>query len=229
LRINKKKAISVLSGGLDSTVATSIYKDSHDIHGITFNYGQKSLKQEINSSEKICEKLGVKHEIIDLPWLSKLGSSALTTDDELPKISIKDLNNQEICEDSADKVWVPGRNLVFTAIALSYAEAINTEIIIVGWDKEEANTFPDNSKEFLESFNKTIAIGSKKSVEIKAPLIDLNKEEIVKLGNKINAPLELSYSCYNDKEKHCGICESCLRRKLAFIKSGIKDPSKYLE
>ncbi|MDR1819270.1 MAG: 7-cyano-7-deazaguanine synthase QueC [Methanobrevibacter sp.] len=223
-----KKAVSVLSGGLDSTVATSYYKDKYNIHAITFNYGQKA-KQEINASKKICKKLGFSHEIIDLFWLSKIGSSALTTENELPKISIKDINNQEICEKSADKVWVPGRNVVFTAIALSFAESLGAKVIIVGWDKEEANTFPDNSKEFLESFNKTIAIGSKKSVEIKAPLIDLNKKEIVKLGNSINAPMELSYSCYDSKEKHCGICESCLRRKSAFIKSGIKDPSTYLE
>jgi len=223
-----KKAISVLSGGLDSTVATSYYKDKYNIYAITFSYGQKA-KHEIYASKEICKKLGINHEIIDLSWLSKLGSSALTTENELPKISIEDINNQEICEESADKVWVPGRNVVFTAIALSFAESLGAKAIIVGWDKEEANTFPDNSREFLESFNKTIAIGSKKSVEIKAPLIDLNKEEIVKLGNSINAPMELSYSCYDNKEKHCGICESCLRRKSAFMKSGIKDPSNYLE
>jgi 7-cyano-7-deazaguanine synthase len=225
----KKKAISVLSGGLDSTIATSFYKDEYEIHGITFNYGQKSLKNEINASKKISEKLGLKHTVIGLPWLSDLGASALTTEDELPKISINDLGNQEICEGSADKVWVPGRNIVFTSIAISFAEAENAEAIIVGWDKEEANTFPDNSKNFLKSFNKTINIGSKNFVEIKAPLIDLNKDEIVKLGYKISSPIELSYSCYSNKERHCGICESCLRRKSGFMRSGIQDPTEYME
>ncbi|MDR2830958.1 MAG: 7-cyano-7-deazaguanine synthase QueC [Methanobrevibacter sp.] len=229
LQTKQKKAVSVLSGGLDSLVATSFYKDEYQIHAITFNYGQKSLKNEINASKKICKKLKLKHTFIDLQWLSKLGSSALTTENELPKISINDLCNQEICEDSADKVWVPGRNIVFTSIALSFAESENAEAIIVGWDKEEANTFPDNSKKFLESFNNTIAIGSKKSVEIKSPLIDLNKDEIVKLGYKINVPMELSYSCYSNKEKHCGICESCLRRKSGFMRSGIQDPTEYLK
>jgi 7-cyano-7-deazaguanine synthase len=224
----KKKAISVLSGGLDSTVATSFYKDDYDIYALTFNYGQKSLNNEIHASKEICGFLGFEHLVVDLPWLSSLGSSALTSENELPIISIDELNNENICEDSADKVWVPGRNVVFTAVALSFAEAKNTEAIIVGWDKEEANTFPDNSKEFLESFNETIAIGSKKSIKIEAPLIELNKDEIVKLGNDINAPIELSYSCYDNNEKHCGICESCLRRKSGFIKSGIKDPTKYL-
>jgi 7-cyano-7-deazaguanine synthase len=224
----KKKAITVLSGGLDSTVATSFYKDEYDIYALTFNYGQKSLKNELLASKEICGFLGIEQSVIDLLWLSNLGTSALTSENELPIISIDELDDKKVCEDSADKVWVPGRNVVFTAIALSFAEAKDAEAIIVGWDKEEANTFPDNSKEFLESFNKTIAIGSKKSIRIEAPLIDLNKDEIVKLGSEINAPFELSYSCYDNNEKHCGICESCLRRKAGFIKSGIKDPTEYL-
>jgi 7-cyano-7-deazaguanine synthase len=224
-----KKAIAVLSGGLDSTVATSVYKDDYEIHSVTFDYGQKSVKQELHSSKKICEKLGIKHTIVSLPWLSKLGGSALTTDDDLPYINMNELDNKEICEDSANKVWVPGRNVVFTAIAMAFAESLNAEIIIVGWDKEEANTFPDNSKEFLESFNNLIAIGSKKNVEIKAPVIDMNKKEIVELGQKINAPMELSYSCYLGELTHCGICESCLRRKRAFIESKIEDKTEYSE
>ncbi|KZX17285.1 7-cyano-7-deazaguanine synthase [Methanobrevibacter cuticularis] len=224
-----KKAISVLSGGLDSTVATSFYKDNYDIHAITFDYGQRSVESEIHASKKICEKLGFKHSVIALPWLSNLGNSALTSEEKLPLLSMDELDDKELTEDSASKVWVPGRNIVFTAIATSYAEAEDADIIIVGWDKEEANTFPDNSKEFLESFNDMIYIGTKKTVEIKAPAIDLNKKEIVELGKKVDAPLELSYSCYTDNKKHCGICESCLRRKRAFIESEIADPTEYLE
>jgi 7-cyano-7-deazaguanine synthase len=224
-----KKAISVLSGGLDSTVASSVYKEEYEVHAITFDYGQRSLKQELSASRNICEKLGFEHTVIDLTWLSKLGSSALTTNKELPKIAIDELDNKEICNDSANNVWVPGRNIVFTSIATSFAEAEDANIIIVGWDKEEANTFPDNSKEFLNSFNETIAIGSKNDIEIKAPAIDLNKKEIVELGKKVNAPMELSYSCYDNNDKHCGLCESCLRRKRAFIETGIPDPTEYLK
>jgi len=226
--LNKPKAISVLSGGLDSTVATVKFLKTYKIHALTFDYGQKSIKQEINFSKEICKKLAIDHTILDLKWLANLGNSALTTSTEIPKLAIDDLDNNEKLEDSADKVWVPGRNLVFTSIATSFAEAEGAEIIIVGWDKEEAVNFPDNSKEFLKSFNRTIAIGSKDNIEIKAPLIELNKKEIVELGKKLNAPMELSYSCYNNGNIHCGACESCLRRKRAFKEAEIEDETTYL-
>ena len=158
-----------------------------------------------------------------------MGNSALTSDTEIPNLVIDDLNNDKIAKNSANKVWVPGRNLVFTSIATSFAEAEGAEIIIVGWDKEEAANFPDNSKEFLNSFNKTIAIGSKDDIEIKAPLIDLNKKEIVELGETLKAPMELSYSCYVGGKIHCGSCESCLRRKRAFKEGKIEDKTIYIK
>jgi Predicted PP-loop superfamily ATPase len=117
--------------------------------------------------------------------------------------------------------------MVFTSIAVSYAESIGAEKIIVGWDAEEATTFPDNSKEFLETFNELIDVGSPKKIKIEAPAIDLNKEEIVELGLEVGAPMELSYSCYKGGAKHCGLCESCMRRKRAFKNLGIEDKSEY--
>jgi len=225
----KKKAISILSGGLDSTVATSYYINQYDIHAITFDYGQKSLNNEIASSKEISTRLGMEHTVIDIKWLSQLGNSSLTSDNEIPNLDFADIDNDLVTEDTASKVWVPGRNIVFTAIATSFAEAEGAEIIIVGWDKEEAANFPDNSKEFLDSFNKLIDIGTKSSdaIEIKAPLIDLNKKEIVELGEKINAPMDISYSCYTGENIHCGICESCIRRKRGFIEAKIEDLSVY--
>ena len=225
----KKKAISVLSGGLDSTVATVYYAKDYDIRAITFDYGQKSLNLEIESSKEVANSLGMEHTIIDIKWLANLGNSSLTNDSEIPKTNFENIDNTPHSEDIASKVWVPARNIVFTAIATSFAEAEGAEIIIVGWDKEEAVTFPDNSKEFLNSFNDLIAIGTKSlnNIEIKAPLIDLNKKEIVELGEKINAPMDISYSCYVGEKEHCGICESCVRRKRAFLDANIDDPSVY--
>ena len=173
--------------------------------------------------------MGFTHEVIDLPWLNKISNSSLTSDNEIPTLTHEELDDLDICEDTASSVWVPGRNIVFTSIATSYAESIGAEIIIVGWDKEEAATFPDNSKEFLESFNNMLNVGSPQNIEIKAPAIDLNKDEIVKLGDEIKAPMELSYSCYTGHEKHCGVCESCMRRKRAFKLADVKDPSEYNE
>ncbi|MGZ7069090.1 MAG: 7-cyano-7-deazaguanine synthase, partial [Methanobacterium sp.] len=123
--------------------------------------------------------------------------------------------------------WVPGRNIVFTAIVTSFAEAEDAEILLVGWDLEEAVTFPDNSKEFLNAFNEVLKMGTLKNVQIEAPLIDMNKNEIVELGIRINAPLNLSYSCYMGENEHCGVCESCMRRKRAFKEANIEDRTKY--
>jgi 7-cyano-7-deazaguanine synthase len=223
----KPKAISVLSGGLDSTVATAYYKDQYQIHTLTFNYGQRSAEMEIKSSRALCEVMGMEHMVIELPWLAALGNSALTNQEEVPQLDMEELDDQELCDQTARQVWVPGRNIVFTAIATSFAEAERASAIIVGWDQEEAVTFPDNSREFLEAFNQVLEVGSLDEIEIKAPLINLDKTGIVKLGDKIDAPLHLSYSCYMGGDEHCGACESCMRRKRAFYKSGIVDRTIY--
>ena len=208
-----KKAISVLSGGLDCTVATCVFDKNYEIHAITFNYGQKAFEQELNASENICKKMGWTHEVIDLPWLSQISDSSLNTDDEIPEIAEEDLDNFDKSSETASNVWVPARNTVFTSIALSYAESEDAEIIIVGWNGEEGTTFPDNE---------LIGVGSPNKIRIEAPCIDLNKEEIVKLGVEIGAPIDLSYSCYKGETEPCGVCESCMRRKRAFKKMGIK-------
>ncbi|MDY2744214.1 7-cyano-7-deazaguanine synthase QueC [Methanosphaera sp.] len=222
-----KKGITVLSGGLDSTVATSIYAEEYDLTALTFNYGQQSFDQEVKHAKLLCEKLGMHHAVIDLPWLEHISTSSLTSDEKIPEPSDDDLDDYDAALETAKSVWVPARNTVFCSIALAYAESIHAEIIIVGWDYEEAVTFPDNSKDYLDAFNKTIKYGSFDNIEIKAPLIDMNKEDIVSKGHEVNAPMELSYSCYTGNEKHCGVCESCKRRRRAFIKVNIDDPTEY--
>ena len=222
-----KKAISVLSGGLDCTVATSVFSKDHKIYAITFNYGQKAFQRELQASKEICNKMNWTHEVIDLPWLAEISNSSLNTDEDIPELKEEDLDDLNKSQESASNVWVPARNTVFTSIALSYAESIGADAIIVGWNGEEGATFPDNSKEYMEKFNELIDVGSPKKIKIEAPLIDLNKEEIVTLGLEFGAPMELSYSCYKGEEKQCGVCESCMRRKRAFKNLGIKDKSEY--
>lgn len=225
--MSKKRAISVLSGGLDSTVATAVYADDYDITAVTFNYNQQSFRRELESARLICEKYNMKHEVIDLPWLAKISNSSLTSDEDIPEPSPDELDNYDKALDNSKSVWVPARNTIFCSIALAYAESFHADIIIVGWDYEEAVTFPDNSKEYLASFNKTIKYGSFEDIIIKAPLIDMNKEDIVIKGKEVNAPMELSYSCYKGSDIHCGVCESCQRRKRAFKKANIEDFTKY--
>ncbi len=228
-KLTNKKAISVFSGGLDSTVATSLLAKDYEVHAVTFDYGQRSAKMEIKSSKIICEMLGMEHTVIELPWLSQLGGSALTSSEKVPKLEMNQLDDKEICDETARKVWVPGRNVVFTAIALSFAEAGEAQKIVVGWDFEEAATFPDNSKEFLDAFNQVLEVGSLDNVQIEAPLIQMDKKEIIILGEEIKAPLNLSYSCYMGEEKHCGVCESCMRRKRAFELAGVEDQTDYIQ
>ena len=227
MKLKKKKAISVLSGGLDSTVATAKSKDDYLIHALTFNYGQKSAEMEIKSASAVCREIGAEHTVIELPWLSELGESALTSTAEVPEPSVKDLDDKDISNETARSVWVPGRNIVFTSIANSFAESSGAEIIIVGWDLEEAATFPDNSKEFLNAFNNVLEVGSIDNIRIEAPLIDMDKLDIVKLGNDIGVPLNLSYSCYKGLEAHCGVCESCMRRIRAFNRAKVEDKTFY--
>lgn len=213
-----RKAISLLSGGLDCCVATSVYSKDFEIYALTFDYGQKAFKAELNASKKICEKMNWHHEIIDLKWLGEISNSSLNNNSAVVEVDFDDLDDIEKSSESASNVWVPGRNTVFTSIGLSYAESIKAEAIIVGWNCEEGLTFPDNSKEYLNKFNELIKVGSPDTIEIKAPCIDLTKEEIVKLGFEINAPMDLSYSCYNGDIVPCGVCESCMRRIRAFDK-----------
>lgn len=227
--MSKPKAITVLSGGLDSTVATSVYASDYDLTAITFNYGQQSFKQELKHSKDICKELSINHIVIDLPWLKEISNSSLNTEDKIPQPSEDDLDNYDKAIETAKSVWVPARNTVFCSIALAYAEVIKAKIIIVGWDYEEAVTFPDNSKEYLEAFNKTIEYGSFDDISIKAPLIDMNKTEIVRKGQEINAPMNLSYSCYTGNDSHCGVCESCKRRKRAFLQANIEDSTEYID
>ncbi|WP_295722322.1 7-cyano-7-deazaguanine synthase QueC [uncultured Methanobrevibacter sp.] len=223
----KEKAIAILSGGLDSGVAMSSYVENYEIYAITFDYGQKAIEAEIKASKALCDHYGIFHNVIDLKWLGKISNSALNSSKDIPKPTENNLDNLDKSKESANAVWVPGRNTVFTAIGCSFAESIGASKIIVGWDLEEANTFPDNSKEFLESFNELIKIGSPDNIEVVAPLIDLNKDEIVKLGKSNNCPMELTYSCYEGGEIHCGTCESCMRRKRGFKKGGIRDLTEY--
>lgn len=118
------KAISILSGGLDSTIATIKLAEKYDIHSITFDYGQKSAKMEIEAAKTISRSYGFKDYIVKLPWLGKLGGSALTTEAKIPKPSMEELDTS-VAMETARKVWVPARNLVFTSIGAAYADALD--------------------------------------------------------------------------------------------------------
>ncbi|MEM2925029.1 MAG: 7-cyano-7-deazaguanine synthase QueC [Methanocellales archaeon] len=219
------KAFVLLSSGLDSTVAfKKAYDEFEEVRCLTFDYGQKARMRELEYSKKICSLFKVKHSIIKLPWLAKFKGSLTQASKKLPMLKEEDLDIEAKVEEASSQVWVPARNAVFLSIAASYCENFEFDAIVAGFDREEAVAFPDNSMQFISSFNAMLKYGTRRHVEVIAPLIEMNKAEIAALGIAIKAPLEWSWSCYTSKSLPCGKCESCVRRKRAFKAIGIKDP-----
>ncbi len=204
-------SIILLSGGLDSLVSLGLAKDKYNITlALTFDYGQKSAMQEIKASAEICKYYKIHHKIINLDWLKEITHTALVSDKDVPTGMA--LENPE---QSAKSVWVPNRNGLFMNIAAAFADAEDYDYIIIGANKEEGQTFPDNTKEFIDSLNNEFKFSTRKHPQVLAPLINCNKNDIVKLALENNIPLEYTRSCYQNNEKNCGICESCMRLKNA--------------
>lgn len=207
------KGIVLLSGGLDSLVSLAYGIEKYAVSlALTFDYGQKAVKSEIETSSKICKYYNINHEVIKLPWLKEITHTSLVSNNDIP-IGNK-LNNPI---ESMKSVWVPNRNGLFLNIAACYADSDNYDYIIIGANKEEAQTFSDNTVEFVNRVNAEFEFSTAKAPKVIAPLINLNKNDIVKWALENNVPLQFVRSCYSDNEKHCGKCESCLRLKNALL------------
>lgn len=205
------KSIILLSGGLDSLVSLGLKKDELNVSlALTFDYGQKSAKQEIEASARICEHYNIEHKVISLDWLKNITQTSLVSNIDVP--TGRELDNPE---DSAKSVWVPNRNGLFLNIAGSFADSYSYDYILIGANKEEGQTFPDNTQEFINAVNKEFEFSTQKSPKVVAPLINSDKNDIVMLALQHGVPLELTRSCYQGGAKHCGICESCSRLKHA--------------
>lgn len=210
------RGIILLSGGLDSLVSLGLGGYSVEL-ALTFDYGQKSAKYEIDASKKICDFYNIKHKVIKLDWLKNITHTALVADVDLP---------DKIDENSAKNVWVPNRNGLFLNIAGSFADGEDYDYILIGANKEEAGTFSDNTQIFVDRVNAEFEYSTNKRPKVVAPLINYNKNDIVKLALKNNIPLNLVKSCYAGGEKHCGKCESCIRLKNALM---FNHADKYIE
>lgn len=207
------KGIVLLSGGLDSLVSLGLGKEEYGIClALTFDYGQKSAEQEIEASSKICKYYGLKHEVIKLDWLKNVTHTALVANKHIPQG--QDLKDSV---QSAKNVWVPNRNGLFLNIAAAFADGEDYDYILIGANKEEGLTFPDNSAEFIERVNAEFEFSTRKHPKVIAPLINFDKNDIVKQALKNKIPLEYVRSCYSDTAKHCGECESCMRLKNALL------------
>ena len=223
-----KKAVCLISGGLDSCVTAYTAKNQgYEIYALTFEYGQRHVK-ETECASNIAAKLNSKKHITLKLELDKIGGSSLTDKKIKPEINHK---IQEIGE-TIPNTYVPARNTIFLSIALAFAETIDAEAIYIGVTSADYSGYPDCREEFIDAFQKMADLATKKGIEggkirIKTPLINLSKKEIISKGIKLNAPFENTWSCYVGHEKACGRCDSCLLRLKGFKELGKKDPLNY--
>lgn len=211
----KTRSVLLLSGGLDSAANLALCAELDEpVLAVTADYGQRAYEPELRAARSLCEYYGVKHEAIDLRWLGALGGSSLTSrETEVPDVATLLLDDAATTQASAKAVWVPNRNGVLINAAAACAERIGAKRVVVGFNIEEAATFPDNSAEYLKRATDALAYSTANHVAVHCYTTELNKRQIVaKLRSLKRAfPFERVWSCYNGGPKPCGACESCRR------------------
>ncbi len=215
--------ISLLSGGLDSAVATySAHRELGSGEALFCDYGQKALKRELQAARRLTGYLGMPLQVVKLPFLAEVTQTSLVMNDKvIPQIKATQLDDRSETEKSAQEVWVPNRNGLFLNIAAALAEGKGLSHIVVGFNSEEAVTFPDNSANFLNKAEEFFGYSTQKGLKVLAPTLSCNKFEIVQLGMKLEVPFKEVWSCYHGHKKQCGQCESCLRSIRAYAQAGI--------
>ena len=217
---DKLKSIVLLSGGLDSLVALGAYINEYNIKlALTFDYGQKSAIYELESTKKICNFYNIEQKIIKLDWLKDITQTSLVSEDEIPTKNLGTIH-------SAMQVWVPNRNALFLNIAAAYADSYDYKYIIFGANKDEGETFSDNTEMFRKMITDVFEYSTLVHPKVIAPLINCSKDDIVKIALENNVPLEFLRSCYNNTLKHCGVCESCAHLKRALLNN---DAQNYID
>jgi len=222
-----KKAVILLSGGLDSSTVLAIAKNQNfECYALTVNYGQRHTV-EIERAEKIAEIFGVKqHKVVnlDMRWI---GGSALTSDIPVPKNRAED--------DSIPITYVPARNTIMLSLTLGWAESLCAHDIFIGVNAVDYSGYPDCRPEFIKSFENTANLATREGVEgrkfkIHAPLIKMSKAEIIKTGVELGVDYSITISCYDPDKKGnaCGKCDACKLRKEGFLQAKITDPTNYI-
>lgn len=208
--------IVLLSGGLDSVVNLHCAKlEGEVVKALTFDYGQRARLQEIKASRYFCNKLNIPHEVIDLPFLKNLTQTSLVnTDATVPQLN--NLDDMTEARGTARLVWVPNRNGLFINIAACFAESLDAEFVIPGFNKEEAATFPDNSPAFITAASSVLSLSTLSQVKVACFTTGFDKTEMMKKAKELGVELKHVWSCYLAAEKPCGQCESCQRSDRAF-------------
>ena len=223
-----KRAVILLSGGLDSTTCLAIArKQGFDLFALTVNYGQRHVF-ELQSAKNVVLSLDIKkHSVLDID-LAQFGGSALTDDIEVPKDRVE----SEMSDIPA--TYVPARNTVLLSVALARAETLDSFDIFIGVNALDYSGYPDCRPEYIESFERTANLATKagvsgKNFHIHTPLINMTKAEIIKSGTKLGVDYGLTFSCYDPQETGapCGHCDACILRLKGFKEAGIPDPLNY--
>ena len=221
-----KKAVILLSGGLDSTTALACALDQgFEAYAISFNYGQRH-SVELNAAKRVAQSMEVKKHLVVSVNLRDIGASALTSDQEVPKGRTLDDMSNEI-----PVTYVPARNTVFLSLALAWAEALKAYDIFIGVNALDYSGYPDCRPEYIDAFTHMANLATKAGVEgqsfsIHSPLINMSKAEIIKKGLELGVDYSLTHSCYDPSPdgKPCGLCDSCLLRAKGFQEAGVEDP-----
>ena len=223
-----KKAVCLISGGLDSCVASFIAKENgYEIYALSFHYEQRH-KKELLCAKRIAKVVGAKNHItLDIDFNTIAGSSLLTASQG----GIRDRDLEDIGR-GIPSTYVPARNTVFLSLALAYAETIDADAIFLGVNAVDFSGYPDCRPEYIKAYQKMANLATKRGVEgrpiiVMTPLLHFTKSEIVKTGLKLKIPFENTWSCYRGKEKACGRCDSCVLRLKGFKDAGVEDPVPY--
>ncbi len=219
----KPVAVVLVSGGMDSCVTTAIAAGEYALALLHLNYGQRTEARELQAFHNLADHYNAAHRLaISMEHLSKIGGSSLT-DLNIP-VNIAALNSNNI-----PTSYVPFRNANMLSVAVSWAEVIGATAIFVGAVQEDSSGYPDCRKEFYDAFNAVIKTGTKPttSIEVITPVITMSKAEIILRGVAQGAPLHLTWSCYQNEDVACGVCDSCALRLRGFQSAGLEDPLPY--
>lgn len=204
-------ALILLSGGLDSSVNLYEACSKHKkILALSFDYGQRAVVQELKASSHLCQLLSCEHQVHSLDFFKNWTKTSLINLEKKIPTDVE-LNSKKATEKSAKQVWVPNRNGVFLNVAACLAESLNIPFIYMGFNKEEAETFPDNSVDYLNAVNKAFYFSTLNQVQIKSYTQDLNKKEIYKKALQLKVPIKHLWPCYLNGKELCKECESCQR------------------
>ena len=212
-----------MSGGMDSTLSAYMMQDQgFEIIAVHFNYDQRTQKKELECFENICKALHVKQKYtLDIGFFKELGASALTDKSiDVPTGGV---------EEGVPVTYVPFRNGIFLSMAAAIAEKEGAEAIAIGVVEEDSSGYPDCRENYIKSMQQSINLGTKDetNITIHMPLVHLKKSQIVQEAQKLHVPLELTWSCYKNEDRACGVCDSCRLRLNGFAQAGIKDPIEY--